>query len=180
MKTKGRSVDYVRANPLRRKGGPRLMPKTQHMDALRRAVVCVFGDIAAAPARDDEFAKTPGCAGYRAANPGLMGEHLQGIDHVFEQAICQRITRPGKKLFQPLQVGKRLVSQYYPRHVRTLWSWRAAAAWALCLDETPPAWKSNHAPQRVRGPYRLTACCAMRLQNLAETFRANRRAAWRQ
>ena len=154
-----------------------LMPKTQHMHALQYVVIFVFGKITAAPAQDDQFTKSPR---HRAANARLMGQHLQGIHHVFEQSACQRITHQTKKFFQPLQVGKCFVGQCYLRHVRVLWSWRAAAAWGPCLDDTAPAWRSNLARHPVHGPYQLTACCAMRLQNLSEIFRADRRAVWRQ
>lgn len=92
-----------------------LMPQTQHMHALRCIIIFVFGQIAAAPARNNQFTKS---ARHGAANAGLMRQHLQGIEHEFKQAACQWITRLKKKFFQPLQIGKRLVSQYGLRHVR--------------------------------------------------------------
>lgn len=75
----------------------------------------VARQVAAAPARNNQFTQTPF---NRPADAGLMRQNLQGIRDEIQQFARLWISRLAEKLFQPKQVIQSALAQKYPRHSR--------------------------------------------------------------
>jgi hypothetical protein len=80
-----------------------LVANTGHHDPVQGIVPCIARQISAAPARDDQLAQT---TFYRAANAGLMRQHVERVQDVIEELTSQWIFGLVQKRFQAHQILK--------------------------------------------------------------------------
>jgi len=78
-----------------------LVANSGHHDTVQHIIPFEARQIAAASVRDDQFPQTT-C--HRAANPGLMRQHLQGIDDEIEQFSSQWVFGLVQKSFLAQQI----------------------------------------------------------------------------